>query len=346
LKQKLFGKEKKMKTIKMLAIIVLIWLLWLCPLVLAGNLNPPGAPEATMKTLDEVEPRTPIQSLPGDITHKYIISQPGSYYLTGDINTIIDIYGIQINAGNVTIDLCGFTISGAKPGSASGIYMIDRKNIEIRNGTIRDFGRYGIFESQNTSASHHRVINVRAIDNGQGGIFLYGKGNLIKDCTVSDNGTSASGIPSYGIYTSSAAIVTGNTCYNNGASASGGLYVYGIIVGSGSTVIDNTVYDNGNNANVSYIYGISAASGSVVTSNTARNGNSTQSSHIYGIHAQSGCTVTNNAAFMNGAPGYTTAYGIYLDGNNLVSNNTAYLNYGTNMDTTLADCAYGTNHAP
>ncbi len=49
-----------MKTTKMLAIMFLICLLGLCPLVLAGNLEPSAGPDSTMKTLDEVEPRTPI----------------------------------------------------------------------------------------------------------------------------------------------------------------------------------------------------------------------------------------------------------------------------------------------
>jgi hypothetical protein len=41
-----------------------------------GPLTPPGAPAPTMKTLVQVEPRTPVSSLPFSIT------EPGSYYLT------------------------------------------------------------------------------------------------------------------------------------------------------------------------------------------------------------------------------------------------------------------------
>ena len=40
-----------------------------------GSLTPPGAPAATMRSLDQIEPRLPISSLP------FSISQPGSYYL-------------------------------------------------------------------------------------------------------------------------------------------------------------------------------------------------------------------------------------------------------------------------
>src|ERR1700722_17008335 len=39
-----------------------------------GSLTPPGAPAPTMLTLSQIEPRTPISSLPFNIT------RPGSYY--------------------------------------------------------------------------------------------------------------------------------------------------------------------------------------------------------------------------------------------------------------------------
>ena len=44
-----------------------------------GSLTPPGAPGETMKSLEQVEPRTPISSLP------YTISESGSYYVVSSI---------------------------------------------------------------------------------------------------------------------------------------------------------------------------------------------------------------------------------------------------------------------
>ena len=53
------------------------------PTLLAGDLEPPGPPEPTMKPLDEMEPRIPIlaEDLPLTIT------DPGSYYLADNIET-------------------------------------------------------------------------------------------------------------------------------------------------------------------------------------------------------------------------------------------------------------------
>src|SRR5437868_13887701 len=69
-----------------------------------GNLTPPGAPAPTMKTLDQVEARIPISSVP------YTISASGSYYLTTNVTATVS-NAITIAASGVTLDLNGFTIS-------------------------------------------------------------------------------------------------------------------------------------------------------------------------------------------------------------------------------------------
>ena len=72
-----------------------------------GSLAPPGAPGETMHTLEEVyertDPRTLISSLP------YTISEPGSYYVTGNLSSTTN--GIVIESSFVTVDLMGFSLT-------------------------------------------------------------------------------------------------------------------------------------------------------------------------------------------------------------------------------------------
>ena len=99
-----------------------------------GSLTPPGAPAPTMKSLAQIEPRTPITNTTSLVT----ISQPGSYYLTHNL-TVSTGDGIDINTNNVTLDLNGFTIrSTAASATGNGILLNHGlRNITIANGFIQ-----------------------------------------------------------------------------------------------------------------------------------------------------------------------------------------------------------------
>jgi hypothetical protein len=109
-----------------------------------GALTPPsGAPAPTMKTLDQLEPRTPLKAGATGVTQNanggFTIKAPGSYYLTANL-TITSGDAIVITASDVTLDLSGFTLSSTtvSPAAGTGVYIADNlSNITIRNGHIR-----------------------------------------------------------------------------------------------------------------------------------------------------------------------------------------------------------------
>ncbi len=97
-----------------------------------GSLTPPGAPSATMLTLSQIEPRTPISSAP------YSILVPGSYYLTTNLS-VSSGNAITVLANGVTLDLGGWTISSTAPvASGTAIWFTNSlRNISIFNGFIQ-----------------------------------------------------------------------------------------------------------------------------------------------------------------------------------------------------------------
>ncbi len=157
---------------------------------IAGDLNPPsGAPSPTMKTLAQVEPRIPLSqaTTPGDADSMLRITQPGSYYLTGDLIVTGDRSGIEIASHNVTIDLNGFTIIGTNLHNRSGITagIIQLRNIHVRNGAVRDFLKAGVELHDNDDFERPRlgrIENIRAYNCGVG--VGGGSQYLITDCVT------------------------------------------------------------------------------------------------------------------------------------------------------------------
>jgi hypothetical protein len=132
--------------------------------------------------------------------------------------------------------------------------MSGRKNVEIRNGTLSGW-YFGILEDSD-SALRHRVINLR-VESMADGIWLYGRGHLIKGCTVGDcsgigiylagaiaSGNVVSNCGIYGIQLAAAGNVIGNMVETNASGQ------YGIYIGTGTTfpnlVMQNTVTGPGN----------------------------------------------------------------------------------------------------
>jgi parallel beta-helix repeat protein len=220
-----------------------------------------------MVSATTLEAATEITKLP------YTITAQGSYIINQNLKA--NWHGIKVQANNVTIDLNGYSISGNNTSGGYGVYMNGCSNVEIRNGTIRNFGSTGIYE-EGSSGNSHRVINVRVMNNKGYGIDLYGSNHMVKDCTVSNNENSGIGI--YG----SGSAITGNTAYANGGT--------GIDGGIGCTITGNTAYANGGS-------GIYASFGSTVKNNT------TYYNQYYGLYLNVYILVDGNTALDNNQSG-------------------------------------------
>jgi hypothetical protein len=175
-----------------------------------------------------------------------------------------------------------------------------------------------------------------------------GKGHLVKDCIVSDNGTSSTSSV-VGIYVYSDSTVSYNVVNNNGNSVTGssGTSVKGIQATECCTVTDNTANYNGVMSTVALIAGIHGGTGSTIMRNTANNNGDSAIISIYvsGIASAHGSTLVGNTAYSNGTSATGSVYGISTGTDNFVDQNTAYDNAGINMYIG-ASCTVGLNHAP
>jgi len=158
----------------------------------AGDLMPPVGPVSpTFKTLDEVEPRTTLANDFQTLT-PIVIDQPGSYYLTENIQALPGQIGIQILASRVTLDLNGFSVvANGEVGSTSGIRVGDgsseHSGLHILSGSIVGFSQEGIDAS---NATNSVFTDLRLAANGSNGLIT-SSGATIHRCVATANGNNA-----------------------------------------------------------------------------------------------------------------------------------------------------------
>ncbi|MFT3686908.1 MAG: right-handed parallel beta-helix repeat-containing protein [Phycisphaerales bacterium] len=297
-----------------------------------GPINPPaGSVGSTGKMLSEVEPRTPISSLP------FVISTPGSYYLTGNLAVSSPTHGITVNASGVEIDLNGFALTGVNSNNSSAIQCgSSLASIAVRNGRLLNW--WGGVDVRFVTRA--RVENVECTGPGTGvnvsalGIGV-GPSSAVINCAVSGFGicinvlgtNNAGGIVSncrvtaardIGILTGALSLVEGcSVIADAGASAAAA----GIQVGNGSVVrgctISNwaqgvaTVFANSQAAVIGCEIAGSASAAGIVAPSGRLLAEGCQIVAGTGISCGDGslvrnCTVSNVSAARSGSAGITT----------------------------------------
>jgi hypothetical protein len=311
-----------------------------------GALTPPGAPAPTMKSLDQIEARTPISSLP------YTITNPGSYYVTANLSGDGS-DGIDITTNDVTLDLNGFTLYGA--GRAEGINVINPAgNLVIRNGVVDFWGGVGVNANNAYNSQFERlcvssnyiglwagsscIVSLCAARGNTINGIEAGNNSVVKECIGNANGNNGG-------------IFVGNDSTIIDCNAIGNSY-YGILVGNNSVVKDGNA--SGNN-----IYGIYVGTNSAVRDCNAT-GNGSYGIYVGGNNsAVRDCIVSgngngiyvpfNNCQFVGNTCSGNSGYGILIigrqnrvDGNNVGNNG----NYGINDSNPNVDNSITRNFSP
>lgn len=160
-----------------------------------GPLNPPaGSVTATGRTLDEVynkiptlpngtgDGRTPIAGGTGTV----FISTPGSYVLTGNIDSTSR--GLLILASNVTLDLNGYRVSTSDHINSYAIGISSASNVTVRNGSTAG-GAIGVVVSSPVDGL--LLEDLRVSGTRQTGISInstFSRSAILRRCHVTGTG--------------------------------------------------------------------------------------------------------------------------------------------------------------
>lgn len=297
-------------------------------IALAGPLDPPaGAVASSYKTLAEVEPRTAISlaNTPGDADSIFKITQPGSYYLTGNITGASNRHGIEIDASGVTLDLNGFHLIG-DPSTFAGVKInnIALIGVAVVNGTVRGWGHSGI-DLTTIGTSGYRLERIISCQNGDDG-FMTGSFGSISHCSAFSNGGDGFRVGAGSTISHCSSRQNDGDGYNTSsnttlahcvASQSTGV---GFFIGSGSALTSCIAHDNEGE-------GFFLASGSSISHSIA------QSNSLDGIRASSACLISFNQCQTNGST-ISNGANIHVTGgdNRIQDNNCHAADRGIDVD--------------
>ncbi len=309
------------------------------PAALAGPLNPPaGLVTPTQKPLAEVEPRVAINdaNTPGDndsSPSRFRITQPGSYYLAGNVTGIAGRIGVEVVASNVTIDLNGFTLRGV-PGAAEAITtgITSQSNIRVHNGTVTDWPGNAIELVFVTSAN---LTDIRVVGSGGDGIctgasaiiercsastsgldgFRLGTGAIVRACAASSNGDDGFDLSSFGVIEACTANENGSDGFEGGISvtvnacSSNNNTAAGFSISALATVTNCSAFGN-------------ATTGVLVGTNSAVTNCSAGENLVEGFVLGAGSTIAFCTAAANGGSGIRALSDCYIHDNTCDGNGT------------------------
>ncbi len=231
-----------------------------------GALQPAGAPGPVMKTLQQLQPRQAITSLP------VTIGFSGSFYLAGNLTGAPAQHGVTIAASDVTLDLNGFALTGLTNANSGVWVQAGCERVVVRNGTIRNWGQSGIGGAVGGAIRAERLM---IFSNHLFGIWVINGGDLadctitrngaegvrfdaagaVRDCVISRNGGHGVRLDGNGLITdclvsenSSNGVVVGDQCLVTGnrlmRNARGGTGAGLVATGCGNRITDNQVFAN------------------------------------------------------------------------------------------------------
>lgn len=279
-----------------------------------GSLEPSGAPAPGLKTLEQIESRTPISSLP------CVINTSGSYYLTGDL-TCASPTGIYITATSVTLDLNGYTLTGPGASAMYGIRVYPPNRVfTVSNGQLRNWGgsSYGIHAFSSYAVT---VSDITIESCGSYGFYL--KNGTLRNCVVANSTADAGNF--FGFYVNS--MVMQDCMVNNSESVSGSVIGFDM---------------NGSIARNCIAYGLTAANnslgfqgqnGSLIEGCVARGCD-------FGIYAHNKTFARNNICADNADAGIFVFYrGNRIEGNHLIANRDGLYSTGNATNLIVANSA-------
>lgn len=208
-----------------------------------------------------------------------VITEQGVYcFKRHQVTSMTSGSAIEIQADNVVIDLNGWKLGGSAAGKETrsiGIFAVNRKNITIRNGSIRGF-QFAI-NLQGSLGSGHLIEDIRADQNRLVGISVQGRGLIVRNNYVFNGGGNSSGRISsgaqigIGVTSAENAVISdniivvslqanthtgidarnskiiqviGNSIYGSAVSSRAGIIFSSV---SNATVRDNRIINNGGN---------------------------------------------------------------------------------------------------